>query len=88
MEASQIIVYILAAALALFLLLAIILVILFIKIAMQIKRVTDTVERAAIRFEDIAALVQKVAAPAMVAKLANDLVQKFFDKKHKAKEGE
>ena len=81
MDASQILVIILAIFLALFLLLAIVLTVLFIKIAMQIKRVTTVAEQTAFKFDSIMSVMQKAVAPAMIAKLVNDIAQRFIDRK-------
>ena len=81
MEAAEILLVILSATLALFLILAIVLVVYLIKIVQQIKRITTTAERAAYKFESLASIVQKAAAPAMITKLVSELVQKFTDTK-------
>jgi hypothetical protein len=83
MDASQVLVIILATFLALFLLLAIVLTILFIRIAMQIKRVTTVAEQAAFKFDTILSVAQKAVAPAMLAKLVNDVAQRFMDRNKK-----
>ncbi|MGD8374302.1 MAG: hypothetical protein PVI21_05620 [Candidatus Woesebacteria bacterium] len=79
MDAAQILVIILSATLAFFLILSIVLVVYLIKIASQIKRVTDTAERAAGKFESVAGILQKAAAPAVVTKIVGELIQKFAD---------
>ena len=79
MEWAQILVIILAAALALFLLLAIILTIKLIQISRQIKRVACAAERTALKVESVAN-----SAAAMVAPIIKSMMYKT--KKHKNKE--
>jgi len=81
MDAAQVLVIILGAALAFFLILAIALLVYLIKIARQIRRITETAERAARKFDGIMAIAQKAAAPAVITKVVADLVQRFTDKK-------
>lgn len=81
MDAAQVLVIILGAALAFFLILAIALLVYLLKIARQIKRITETAERAASKFDGIMAIAQKAAAPAVITKVVADLVQRFADKK-------
>lgn len=86
MEAAEILVIILAAAFALFLVLAVILVVLLIKVATQIRRITTSAERTVGNIENIVGVFQKAAAPAVVTKVVSDLVQKFADFKKKSKD--
>ena len=81
MDAMQILVIILSAFLALFLLLAIILTILFIKVTAQIKKVTTTAQSTAEHINSLAANVTKVTSPAIVAKLVLDQLKKVRNKK-------
>lgn len=80
MDASQILVVILASALAVFLILAIVLVVILIRVARQIQRVTSSAERAAATFENIVGNVQKAVAPAVVSRFIMDQIQRFTDK--------
>lgn len=83
MDASEILVAILATALAIFLILAIILIAVLIRVAKQIQRVTQTAERTVLNFENIAAGLQKAIAPAMVSKFVMDQIQRFTDRQSK-----
>jgi hypothetical protein len=80
MDASQILVIILASTLAVFLILAIVLVVILIRVARQIQRVTTSAERAAATFENIVGNVQKAVAPAVVSRFIMDQIQRFTDK--------
>lgn len=86
MDAAQILVIILSATLAFFLLLSIVLVIYFIKIASQIKRITDSAERTANKFESVAGILQNAAGPAVVTKIVGDIVKRFADSKDDCKD--
>ena len=68
MEWAQILVIILAAALALFLLLAIILTIKLIQISRQIKRVACAAERTALKVESVANSAAAMVAPAAMGR--------------------
>lgn len=81
MDAMQILVIILSAFLALFLLLAIILTVLFIKVTAQIKKVTTAAQSTAEHINSLAANVTKVTSPAIVAKLVLDQLKKVRNKK-------
>jgi membrane protein implicated in regulation of membrane protease activity len=83
MDASQILVAILATTLAIFLVLAIILVVVLIRVARQIQRVTSTAERVAANFENIVGSVQKAVAPAVVSRFVMDQIQRFTDRQNK-----
>ncbi|MES2875913.1 MAG: hypothetical protein V4678_00420 [Patescibacteria group bacterium] len=65
----EILVIILSAFLALFLLIGIVLAILLIRITQQIKRVTMSAERTVSGLETVVATAGKVTTPAMIAKL-------------------
>ncbi len=88
MSASEILVIILSIALAVFLALAIILTIYLIVIAKKIRNVAESAERTAGQFESLAGLIRKAAAPAMLSKLAMDIVGRFMkgNKKRNSKE--
>jgi len=83
MDASEILVAILATALAIFLILAIVLIAVLIRVAKQIQRVTQSAERTVLSFENIAGGLQKAIAPAMVSKVAMELFQRFTDRSGK-----
>ena len=83
MDASQILVAILATTLAIFLILAIVLVIVLIQVAKQIQRVTSSAERTVLNFENIASGIQKAVAPAVVSKFVMDQIQRFTDRQDK-----
>lgn len=81
MEATEILVIILSSLLAFFLVLSVVLVIILIKIAKQIKRVTNTAERTVAGLEGFAMTFGKTAVPAAVAKLVLQQIRKFASKK-------
>jgi uncharacterized protein YoxC len=83
MDAAQILVIILATALALFLILAIALVIYLIKIARQIKRITNAAENAAEKFDDIMSVARKAAGPALAAKLMASIAGRFMSRRRR-----
>lgn len=83
MDAAQVLVIILSIMLAFFLLLSIVLLVYFIKITRSIKRITESAERAAYKFESLATVVQKAVAPAMITKVLSSLLGRFSDKKNK-----
>lgn len=83
MDASQILVVILATTLAVFLVLAIILTVILIKVARQIQRVTTSAERTAANFENIVGGIQKAVAPAVVSRFVMDQIQRFTDRQNK-----
>lgn len=83
MDASQILVAILATTLAIFLILAIVLVVILIKVARQIQRVTSSAERAAANFENIVGSVQKAVAPAVVSRFIMEQIERFTDRQKK-----
>ena len=83
MDAAQVLVIILSIMLAFFLLLSIVLLAYFIKIARSIRRITESAERAAYKFESLASVVQKAVAPAMITKVLGSLLGRFTDKKSK-----
>ncbi len=83
MDASQILVAILATTLAIFLILAIVLVVILIKVARQIQRVSSSAERAAATFENIVGSVQKAVAPAVVSRFIMEQIERFTDRQKK-----
>lgn len=85
MDASSVLVGILAAMLALFLILAIVLVIYLLRIARQIQNVTSSAERAAASFENIMSSIQKAVAPAVLSKFVIEQIQRFTDKRSRDK---
>lgn len=76
MTALEILVIILSAFLALFLLIGIVLAVLLIKVTTQIKRVTMSAERTVNGLESVVAGVSKVTTPAMLAKMVLGQVNK------------
>ena len=76
MTAMEILVIILSAFLALFLLIGIVLAILLVRITQQIKRVTTSAERTVNGIESVVASASKVTTPAMLAKLVLGQVNK------------
>lgn len=79
MEWAHVLVIILSVFLAIFLLLAVILIALLIKITRQIKRVTTTAERAAVKLESTATNVSTYTSPLMLMKV----VKSFINDKRK-----
>lgn len=69
MNAMEILVIILSAFLALFLLIGIVLAVLLIKVTSQIKRVTMSAERTVNGLESVVAGVSKVTTPATLGKI-------------------
>jgi hypothetical protein len=84
MEWAQILVITLAVALVIFLVLAIILTIKLIQISRQIRRITNTAERAAVKVESVVNSAAAMVAPAAIAKIVKSMMYKT--KKHKNKE--
>lgn len=85
MEWAQILVITLAVALAIFLVLAIILTIKLIQISRQIRRITNTAERAAVKVESVVNSAAAMVAPAAIAKIIRSMMNKST-RKHKNKE--
>jgi len=83
MNWAEVLVYILAGCLALFLLLAIILVALLIKVTHQIKQVTSSAQRTVAGVEKVVAGIGSVSSPIAIAKLVAHQVKKT--KRRKAK---
>lgn len=83
MTAAEILVIFLSTALALFLILAIVLVAYLIVVAKKIKSVAETAERTVGHFENIAAVIGKAAAPAMVSRFVMDTLQSFMKGRNK-----
>ena len=84
MEWAQILVITLAVALVIFLVLAIILTTKLIQISRQIRRITNTAERAAVKVESVVNSAAAMVAPAAIAKIIKSMMYKT--KKHKNKE--
>ena len=76
MEWAQILVIVLSIFLALFLLLAIILTSILIKVTSQIRSITSTAERTALKFEGAADNVAKFASPIAIAKIISSFMKK------------
>ena len=77
MDISQVLVAILASALAVFLALGIALLIMLVRIGLQIRRITNSAERTALTFENIMSGVQKAAAPAIISKFVLEQIKRF-----------
>jgi len=75
MDWAQVLVIILSVFLAIFLLLAVVLTILLIKVTKQIKSITSTAERAAIKLEGVARNISTAASPMLIAKLVRSFVK-------------
>ncbi len=76
MTAMEILVIILSAFLALFLLIGIVLAVLLVRVTQQIRRVTTSAERTVNGLESVVAGVNKVTTPAMIAKVILGQVNK------------
>jgi hypothetical protein len=76
MEWAMVLVIILSVFLALFLALALVLVILLIKVTRQIKSITTTAERTALKFEGAAENISRFSSPLVIAKLVTSFVKK------------
>jgi cell division protein FtsB len=76
MTAMEILVIILSAFLALFLLIGIVLAVLLVRVTQQIRRVTTTAERTVNGLENVVASASKVTTPAMIAKVIMGQVSK------------
>ncbi len=74
MEWAQVLVIILSVFLALFLLLAIILVGLLIKVTKQIRSITATAERTAMKFESAASNAATFTSPVAIAKIVKSFI--------------
>jgi len=79
MEWAQVLVIILSVFLAIFLVLAVILTALLIKVTKQIKSITTTAEKAALKLESTATNVSMYTSPMMIAKA----VKSFFNDKNR-----
>lgn len=75
MEWAQVLVIILSVFLAIFLILAIVLTALLIKVTRQIKRVTETAEKAVNRIEDTAANFSLFTSPTMIVKMVKTFIK-------------
>lgn len=74
MDWAQILVIILAVFLAIFLILAVVLTALLIKVTKQIKSITATAERAALKFESTASNVSLFTSPTAIAKMVKSFI--------------
>ncbi|MFZ1258242.1 MAG: hypothetical protein WAQ25_02120 [Candidatus Saccharimonas sp.] len=74
MEWAMVLVIILSVFLALFLALAITLVVLLIKVTRQIKSVTSTAERTALKFESAASNAAMFTSPVALAKIVKSFI--------------
>ncbi len=74
MEWAQVLVIILSVFLALFLILAIILIALLIKVTRQIKTITNTAERAAVKLENTAQNIGAFTSPVLIAKMVKSFI--------------
>lgn len=83
MSAEQILVIILASALAVFLLLAIILTALLISVVRKLNRVATTAEQVVSHVEGFVANAQRAVAPAAIGNVFMDLVDRFTNRSKK-----
>jgi len=83
MSAEQILVIVLAAALALFLVLAIILVAYLITIAKKVNRIATTAERTVSHVEGFVASAQRAIAPAAIGNMLMDAFNRFTGRSKK-----
>lgn len=74
MEWAMVLVIILSVFLALFLALAIVLTVLLIKVTKQIKSVTATAERTALKFENFASNAATFTSPVALAKIVKSFI--------------
>lgn len=83
MTSTEILVVFLSTALGIFLLLAIVLVVYLIIIAKRIKAVTEAAQRTVSHFENIASIIGKTAAPAMISRFVMETLQGFMKRRNK-----
>ncbi|HEY1085471.1 MAG TPA: hypothetical protein VGE34_01965 [Candidatus Saccharimonadales bacterium] len=81
MNAFEILVIILSAALAIFLVIGIVIGILLIKVTLQIRRVTAKAEKAADNMESLTANISRVTSQAFLGKMLFGGLKKFSKKK-------
>ncbi len=74
MDWAQVLVIILAVFLAIFLVLAIILVALLIKVTKQIRSITATAEKTALKFESVATNAATFTSPVALAKIVKSFI--------------
>lgn len=77
MDFAQILVYILAAALALFLILAIVLMIMVIRVTQQIKSITTTAQHAVDNVDKLVTNAGRLSSPLALAKLLSGHANKL-----------
>jgi len=75
MDWAQVLVIILSVFLAIFLLLAVILTIMLIRVTKQIKSITSTAERAALKLEGVARNISSATSPILIAKVIRSFIQ-------------
>lgn len=76
MEWAMVLVIILSVFLAIFLLLAIVLTVMLIKISRQIKSVTASAERTALKFENAATNIATYSSPVALVKLFSSVFKR------------
>lgn len=87
-EASQILVIILACALAVFLVLGITLLIMLIRLSNQIKKTASSIRSTSEAVEGVVTNIAKLVSPAIVAKTIKELFDKIKPSKGSKKEKE
>ncbi len=75
MDWAQVLVIILSVFLAVFLLLAVILTIMLIRVTKQIKSITSTAERAALKLEGAARSISSAVSPVLIAKVVRSFIK-------------
>lgn len=75
MDWAQVLVIILSVFLAVFLLLAVILTIMLIKVTKQIKAITSTAGRAALKLEGVARSVSTAVSPMLIARVVRSFMK-------------
>ena len=86
MTAEQILVVILASALAVFLILGIVLTSCLIAFVRKLNSVADTAERTAMEFENFVGGLQRAVAPTAVSNLLMTVIDHFTYRRKKGKE--
>ncbi|MDR0591205.1 MAG: hypothetical protein LBG75_01440 [Candidatus Nomurabacteria bacterium] len=85
-EASQILVIILSAALAVFLVLGIMLLVMLIRLSKQIKKTATSIAHTTESVEGLVTNIAKIVSPAIVAKSIKEVFDKFKPGKTNKKE--
>jgi len=83
MDAFQILVIILSAFLALFLILGIILLIMFIQISRKIKRITTTIGEATDNLKQFAENLRRIASPVVISKIVLKYIRNYINRRRK-----